>query len=290
MAFDFLNDMFDKIKKMLKPGNNGEGKLVPGTTRRLSGFSGSSKSLSGSRNSNADTAKGISKPAAAIQKASSYHAEYKKCGIPQLDALLDPNDKSAKARVIFLKTKNSQTEQFVADFKNEASNFGKIFEGTFGKYPSQGELDYIYDHFEDLHILRREEYNLGIAGWLPQLSLGQTSYIGRKAFGIMFDAASAWTREQGKDTSSIDVSPANAIICAWLRESIDIFENLGRVVEENRTQKIYYKGPIKAVAMYYFVFLTAFGCDVLVDMDPSQEEPLTWVSQLPENMRVIEIV
>ena len=289
MAFEFLNDMFDKIKKMLEPGNNDEEKLAPGTTRRLS-----DSSKNGSLSAKSSSA---SKPAVNSQKASSADklnvglfkpTVYEKCGIQQLDDMLDPA--ITKPGVIFLKTKNQKIEQFVENYKKEALKFGKIFEGTFGKYPSQGELDYVYDHFEDLHILRREEYNLGIAGWLPQLSLGQTSYIGRKAFGIMFDAASAWTREQGKDTSSIDVSPANAIICAWLRESIDIFENLGRVVEEKHTQKIYYKGPIKAVAMYYFVFLTAFGCDVLVDMDPSQEEPLTWVSQLPENMRVIEVV
>lgn len=289
MAFEFLNDMFDKIKKMLEPGNNDEEKLAPGTTRRLS-----DSSKNGSLSAKSSSA---SKPAVNSQKASSADklnvglfkpTVYEKCGIQQLDDMLDPA--ITKPGVIFLKTKNQKIEQFVENYKKEALKFGKVFEGIFSKYPSQGELDYVYDHFEDLHILRREEYNLGIAGWLPQLSLGQTSYIGRKAFGIMFDAASAWTREQGKDTGSIDVSPANAIICAWLRESIDIFENLGRVVEEKHTQKIYYKGPIKAVAMYYFVFLTAFGCDVLVDMDPSQEEPLTWVSQLPENMRVIEVV
>ena len=289
MAFEFLNDMFDKIKKMLEPGNNDEDKLAPGTTRRLSGSS-KNGGLSAKNTS-------ASKPAANSQKGSSTNKTNvdsskltldEKSGMQLLEDLLDPT--KLKASVVFLKSKNPKIEQFVENYKKEVLKFGRIYEGIFSEYPSDIELEKALNHFRGLHILEFDSYKFGVSRWLPSLSVEQGEYIARKAFGVLVNAGSEFGREQGNNKLGGNISQANAIICTWMKESIDVFENLKRVLEEKHTQKIYYKGPIKAVALYYFIFLSAFGCDVVVDLDPSQEEPLTWVSQLPENMRVIEIV
>ena len=289
MAFEFLNDMFDKIKKMLEPGNNDEDKLAPGTTRRLSGSS-KNGGLSAKNTS-------ASKPAANSQKGSSTNKTNvdsskltldEKSGMQLLEDLLDPT--KLKASVVFLKSKNPKIEQFVENYKKEVLKFGRIYEGIFSEYPSDIELEKALNHFRGLHILEFDSYKFGVSRWLPSLSVEQAEYIARKAFGVLVNAGSEFGREQGNNKLGGNISQANAIICTWMKESIDVMENLKRVLEEKHTQKIYYKGPIKAVALYYFIFLSAFGCDVVVDLDPSQEEPITWASKLPENMRVIEIV
>ena len=289
MAFEFLNDMFDKIKKMLEPGNNDEDKLAPGTTRRLSGSS-KNGGLSAKNTS-------ASKPAANSQKGSSTNKTNvdsskltldEKGGMQLLEDLLDPT--KLKASVVFLKSKNPKIEQFVENYKKEVLKFGRIYEGIFSEYPSDIELEKALNHFRGLHILEFDSYKFGVSRWLPSLSVEQGEYIARKAFGVLVNAGSELGREQGNNKLGGNISQANAIICTWMKESIDVFENLKRVLEEKHTQKIYYKGPIKAVAMYYFIFLSAFGCDVVVDLDPSQEEPITWASKLPENMRIVVIV
>ena len=289
MAFEFLNDMFDKIKKMLEPGNNDEDKLAPGTTRRLSGSSKngglSAKNTSASKLA-ANSQKGSSTNKTNVDSSKLTLDE--KSGMQLLEDLLDPT--KLKASVVFLKSKNPKIEQFVENYKKEVLKFGRIYEGIFSEYPSDIELEKALNHFRGLHILEFDSYKFGVSRWLPSLSVEQGEYIARKAFGVLVNAGSELGREQGNNKVSGNISKANAIICTWMKESIDVFENLKRVLEEKHTQKIYYKGPIKAVALYYFIFLSAFGCDVVVDLDPSQEEPLTWVPKLPENMRVIEIV
>ncbi len=289
MAFEFLNDMFDKIKKMLEPGNNDEDKLAPGTTRRLSGSS-KNGGLSAKNTS-------ASKPAANSQKGSSTNKTNvdsskltldEKSGMQLLEDLLDPT--KLKASVVFLKSKNPKIEQFVENYKKEALKFGRIFEGIFSKYPSEDELEEAYRNFRGTHILEFDSYKFVVSVRLRDLPAEKSLYIAKKAYGVLVAAGSALSKEQGKNKLGGSISDANAIICTWMKECGDIFENLARVLEEKHTQKIYYKGPIKAVAMYYFIFLTAFGCDVVVDLDPSDEAPLTWISQLPENMRIVEVV
>ena len=156
----------------------------------------------------------------------------KTCGIPKLDILFKPiGNGNSNSHIVILKKKNPQIENFVTAYKNAASEYGKIFNNTFAKYPASFEENKVYDAFEDIHILRPDEYKLGIAGWLPELPLEYTSLIAEQAHPMLCDAAFALSRENGSGGNSIDVGPAHVIVAAWMKKCMEIFVNIPRFFE-----------------------------------------------------------
>ena len=192
----------------------------------------------------------------------------KTCGIPKLDILFKPiGDGNSNSHIVILKKKNPQIEDFVTAYKKAASEYGKVFYDNFANYPTSVEESKVYEAFEDIHILRPDEYKLGIAGWLPELPLEYTSLIAEQAHPMLCDAALALAREKGVGENSIDVSPAHVIIAAWMKKCMEIFRNIPRFFETKHLQKVYYKGGMTKLSIFFLFFLSRVGCNILIEPD-----------------------
>ena len=192
----------------------------------------------------------------------------KTCGIPKLDILFKP-----------INGTNTNTH------KRAASEYGKVFLNNFAKYPSGKEEDDVYEAFEDIHILRADDYSLGIAGWLPKLPLQYTSFIASQAHPMLGDAAFALAKENGSDSHSINVSPAHVIVAAWMKKCDEIFDNLPKVFETKQPIKVYYKGDMLKLSIFFFFFLSRLGCNVLIEPDPYTDID-TLLLDLPQYIKI----
>ena len=210
----------------------------------------------------------------------------KTCGIPKLDILFKPIcDGNTNSHIVILKKKNPQIEAFVTAYKKAASEYGKVFNNTFVKYPSMTEEEKVYTAFEDIHILRSDEYKLGIAGWLPELPLEYTSLIAEQAHPMLGDAAYALARENGSAGNSIDVGPAHVIVASWMKKCMEIFVNIPKFFETKQLQKVYYKGEINKLTIFFLFFLSRVGCNILIE--PYPEIDVNYVlNNLPNYIKV----
>lgn len=210
----------------------------------------------------------------------------KTCGIPQLDILFLPvSDTNRSAHIVILKKKSPQIEKFINAYKKEASKYGKIFNNTFASYPTSAEEDKVYQAFEDIHLLRKDEYALGIAGWLPELPLESTSLIAEQAHPMLFDASYLLAQESGNDTSSVDITPTHVVIAAWMKKCMELFLNIPKLFKTKQIQKVYYKGGMKKLSIFLFFFLTRIGCNVLIEPD-SNTNIDNILANLPEYIKV----
>ena len=208
------------------------------------------------------------------------------CGIPKLDILFKPIcDGNSNSHIVILKKKNPQIESFVTAYKKEASEYGKVFYNNFAKYPTYVEENKVYEAFEDIHILRPDEYKLGIAGWLPELPLEYTSLIAEQAHPMLCDAAMALSRENGSGGNSIDVGPAHVIVAAWMKKCMEIFVNIPKFFETKQLQKVYYKGDMLKLSIFFLFFLSRIGCNILIE--PDSNTNIDYILQdLPKYIKV----
>jgi hypothetical protein len=211
----------------------------------------------------------------------------KTCGIPKLDILFKPiNDTNTNTHIVILRRKKTpQIESFITAYKRAASEYGKVFFNNFAKYPSGKEEDDVYEAFEDIHILRADDYSLGIAGWLPKLPLQYTSFIASQAHPMLHDAAFALAKENGSDSHSINVSPAHVVVAAWMKKCDEIFDNLPKVFETKQPIKVYYKGDMLKLSIFFFFFLSRLGCNVLIEPDPYTDID-TLLLDLPQYIKI----
>lgn len=196
----------------------------------------------------------------------------KPCGNPMLDALLKKIDENNKnTHILLIKNKNTQINEFIVDFRKEAEHYGKVLFNTFADYPDESKKQQMYDAFEDIHILRFDEFNLGMAGWLPAYSLEITSFVSNVIFPILHQACAMLAEEKGDNSHSIDVWEGYAIMCYWLRECTEILDNIPKFFDSKIPQKVYYKGKIKRVSLCFLYFLSRIGCSVIIDPNSNIE-------------------
>lgn len=208
-------------------------------------------------------------------------------GIPQLDILLKPlDDSNPSTHIVILKNKTPEIQRFVDGYKNKASKEGKVIFNLFDKYPdSELDEDKYFDTFEEIRIMRPEEYSLGILGWLPELPIQDTSYIAQQAHPMLFQAASAYYKEKGKSSQSIDITPTNIIITSWMRTCIDILKKMSRVYETRKPNLIYYNGEVKKLGIYFSFFLSRMLSNVLIEVGANTNIDQL-LSDLPQYIKV----
>ena len=210
----------------------------------------------------------------------------KTCGIPKLDILFKPlEDGNTNTHIVILMKKNPQIESFITAYKRAASEYGKVFYNNFAKYPSGNEEDKVYEAFEDIHIMRRDDYSLGIAGWLPEISLQYTSFIAEQAHPMLGDAAFALARENGEKSNTINVTPAHVIVAAWMKKCMEIFHNIPKVFKTKELQKVYYKGDLLKVSIFFLFFLSRLGCNILIEPDSHTDVDFI-LKDLPKYIKV----
>ena len=199
----------------------------------------------------------------------------KSCGIPKLDILYKKIGKdNPYSHIVILKKKSSEIDKFLIAYKTEALKYGKIFESTFAQFPK----DYgntVSKAWEDIHMLRKDEYRLGMAGWLPECPIEYTSFIADHVHhwlnGNTYNVYCEEKMGYVPNSNSIELYPIHEIFCLWLKESREIINNIPTFVQTQEPQKVYYRGSLKKLSIYFLFILSRLGCNIIIEPSPNTD-------------------